>query len=83
LAALSGGYRRLFALQQVCSAAANIFILDEPLSQLDDQRIVDAIGLLREIPGSVKLVIASQPSNKAIQPDFELLWNKHLSFVPT
>ncbi len=79
LGALSGGYRRLFSLKQACSAGTDIFILDEPLSQLDDQRVSESIALLREISSTAKVVVASQPSNKTIQHEFESLWNKHLS----
>jgi ABC-type multidrug transport system ATPase subunit len=78
LGTLSGGYRRLFALRQVCSAGADIFILDEPLSQLDDLRIGESIRLLDEIAATAKIMIASQPSNQAIQPEFESLWNRQL-----
>lgn len=78
LGTLSGGYRRLFALQQVCLAGADIIILDEPISQLDDQRLEEAIVLLEQAAQSTKVMIASQPTSATLPPDFEALWNKKI-----
>lgn len=78
LGTLSGGYRRLFALQQVCAAGSDVIILDEPISQLDDQRLEEAIGLIGQAARSAKVMIASQPTSKTLPPDFEALWNKKI-----
>jgi len=80
LGTLSGGYRRLFALQQVCSTRSDVIILDEPLSQLDDQRLAQAIALIEEAFNTAKIVIASQPTSNALPAEFEKLWNTPLKF---
>lgn len=80
LRTLSGGYRRLFALHQVCSTRSDIIILDEPLSQLDDQRLEEAIAVICEAFDNAKIVIASQPTSKALPAEFEKLWDKPLKF---
>lgn len=76
LGSLSGGYRRVFALEQICTLKIDILIIDEPLSQLDDDRVSDSIDLLEARVSSLKLFVASLPDSRSVPAAFEKLFNK-------